>query len=184
MSIATRLYIDGGDLVVRLPWRWALAARRRSVRLPPEFGDEVRVEPHWWRAVRPPPGRRCRFRPGRWCVGELEHARGRDFAALRARGPVLVVTTFGRDAYIRLAVSTPDPAADVAWPRQVVAQNSSKNLSRQLSTFPRSATSEGERIGRGKHVKVNLARIDAWLSGTSPARTRVSHFAVLQQSEG
>lgn len=31
---------------------------------------------------------------------------------------------------------------------------------------------------------INLARIDAWLSGTSHARTRVSHFAALQQSEG
>ncbi|WP_434594521.1 transposase [Streptomyces sp. A5-4] len=31
---------------------------------------------------------------------------------------------------------------------------------------------------------INLARIDAWLSGTSHARTRVSHSAALQQSEG
>ncbi|MFD3504362.1 transposase [Streptomyces sp. NPDC058676] len=30
---------------------------------------------------------------------------------------------------------------------------------------------------------INLARIDAWLSGTSHARTRVSHFAAFQQSE-
>ncbi|MEU6772437.1 hypothetical protein [Streptomyces sp. NPDC046759] len=77
MSIVTRLHTDGGDLVVRLPWRWALAPRRRSVRLPLEFVDEVRVEPHWWRAVRPHPGPCYRFRPGRWCVGELEHSRGR-----------------------------------------------------------------------------------------------------------
>ncbi|MFF3788251.1 transposase [Streptomyces sp. NPDC001933] len=30
---------------------------------------------------------------------------------------------------------------------------------------------------------INLARIDAWLSVTSHARTRGSHFAALQQSE-
>ncbi|MGA5895202.1 hypothetical protein [Streptomyces venetus] len=122
MSIVTRLHIDGGDLVVRLPVRWALAARRRSVRLPLEFVDEVRVELHWWRAVRPHPGPRYRFRPGRWCVGEVEHARGRAFVALRTRGPVLVVTTFGRDApYTRLAMSTSDPEGDAAWLRQVTA---------------------------------------------------------------
>lgn len=104
----TRLRIDGGDLVVGLPWRWALAARRRSVRLPLAFVDEVRVEPHWWRAVRPHPGPRYRFRPGRWCVGELEHPRGRDFAALRAQSPVLVVTTFSHDApYSRLPCPLP-----------------------------------------------------------------------------
>lgn len=144
----TRLHI-GGDLVVRLPWRWALAARRRSVRLPLEFVDEVRVEPHWWRAVRPHPGRRYRFRPGRWCVGELEHGRGRDFAALCADGPVLVVAAFGRDApYARLAVSTSDPEADAAWLRQTTAKNSRRKLSQWLSTFRRSGTSEVERRTR------------------------------------
>ncbi|WP_406091554.1 hypothetical protein [Streptomyces sp. NBC_01013] len=30
---------------------------------------------------------------------------------------------------------------------------------------------------------INLARIDAWLSGACHARTRVSHCAALQQSE-
>lgn len=139
----TRLHTNGGDLVVRLPWRWALAARRRSVRLPLEFVDEVRVEPHWWRAVRPHPGPRYRFCPGRWCVGELEHSRGRDFAALSARGPVLVVTTFGHDApYARLAVSTPDPEADAGWLRQTTANKCRKKLSPHLSTFRRSGTSE------------------------------------------
>ncbi|MET8244126.1 hypothetical protein ABZV31_06625 [Streptomyces sp. NPDC005202] len=120
----TRLHIDGGDLVVRLPWRWVLAARRRTVRLPLRFVDEVRVEPYWWRAVRPRPGRRYRFRPGRWCVGELEHARGRDVVALRAKGPVLVVSTFGRDApYARLALSTDDAEAAAAWLHRIAAEN-------------------------------------------------------------
>jgi hypothetical protein len=30
LSIVTRLHLDGGDLAVRLLWRWALAARRRT----------------------------------------------------------------------------------------------------------------------------------------------------------
>ncbi len=119
MSIVTRLHIDNGELTVRLPWRWALAARRRTVRLPLRFVDEVRVEPNWWRAVRPRPDPGYRFRPGRWCVGEIKHTRGRDFIALRARGPALVVSTSGRQApYTRLALSTADPEADAARIRQ------------------------------------------------------------------
>ncbi|MEU6337640.1 hypothetical protein ABZ839_24880 [Streptomyces cellulosae] len=115
----TRLHIDNGELTVRLPWRWALAARRRTVRLPLRFVDEVRVEPNWWRAVRPRPHPGYRFRPGRWCVGEIEHTRGRDFIALRARGPALVVSTSGRQApYTRLALSTADPEVDAARIRQ------------------------------------------------------------------
>ncbi|MER5996822.1 hypothetical protein [Streptomyces viridosporus] len=137
MSIVTRLHIDDGDLVVRLPWRWALAARRRTVRLPLEFVDEVRVEPHWWRAVRPHPGRRYRFRPGRWCVGELEHTRGRGFAALHTDGSVLVVTTFGHHApYAHLAVSTSDPEADAAWLRQATAKNARKKVESAVVNFP------------------------------------------------
>jgi hypothetical protein len=96
VSVMTRPRIEGGDLVVRLPWRWALAAGCRGVRLPLEFVDEVHVEPYWRRVLRPHPGPRYRFPPGRWCVGELESVRGREFAALRSRGPVLVVTTLGR----------------------------------------------------------------------------------------
>ncbi|NEW77405.1 hypothetical protein [Streptomyces rhizosphaericus] len=65
----------------------ALAARRCTVHPPLQFMDEVSNEPHWGRVARPRPGRRYRFRPGHWCVGELEHEhRGRDFVALRARG--------------------------------------------------------------------------------------------------
>ncbi|MER8006806.1 hypothetical protein [Streptomyces sp. NPDC094149] len=41
-----RLRIEGGDLVVRLPWRWALTATRRGVRLPLEFVTEIHVEPY------------------------------------------------------------------------------------------------------------------------------------------
>ncbi|CUW32769.1 hypothetical protein CFC35_00670 [Streptomyces sp. FBKL.4005] len=121
----TRLHIDGGDLVVRLPWRWALAARRRTVRLPLKFVDEVRVEPHWWRALRPDPGRRYRFRPGRWCVGEIEHARGRDFVAMRTRGPVLVVSTSVRAApYTRLLLSTSAPEAEAIRLLRLTARSS------------------------------------------------------------
>ncbi|MEV6180515.1 hypothetical protein [Streptomyces sp. NPDC052015] len=142
----TRLHIDDGDLVVRLPWRWALAARRRTVRLPLKFVDEVGIEPHWWRAVRPRPGHRYRFRPGRWCVGELEHARGRDFVALRAQGPVLVISTsVGRDAlYARLALSADDPDAAAAWLREVAAKSADDRLSLGLSTFRLRCISERE----------------------------------------
>jgi hypothetical protein len=128
MSIVTRLGVGGGDLVVRLPLRWALAARRRTVRLPLKSVAEVHVEPHWWRAVRPRPGRRYRSRPGRWCVGEVEHHGGRGFIAVRARGPALVVSTFGRDApYARLALSTGTPEADAVWLRHAVARTSEKS---------------------------------------------------------
>ncbi|WP_210947950.1 hypothetical protein [Streptomyces sp. MK37H] len=132
-----RLYIDDGELVVALPWRWALAARRRTVHLPPQCVDEVRNEPHWWRVVRPRPERRCRFRPGRWCVGELEHARGRDFVALRTQGPVLVISTFGRDApYARLALSTDDHEAAASRLRQAAAESAPQKIESQVVNFP------------------------------------------------
>ncbi|MHC3469508.1 hypothetical protein ACYF6T_12405 [Streptomyces sp. 7R007] len=128
MSIVVRLSADGGDLVVRLPWRWVPAARCREVRMPLACVDEVRVEPHWWRALRPRPGRRYRFRPGRWCVGELEGGRSRDFVAVRAQGPVLVVSAFGPDApYGRLAVSTDEPERTAAWLRQLTAKTAEKS---------------------------------------------------------
>jgi len=132
VSIMTRLHIDGGgDLVVRLPWRWAPTGRRRTAHLPLECVDEVRVEPHWWRAVCPHPGCRYRLRPGRWCVGELEHARGRGLRRPERPGPVLVVTTFGHDApYARLASSTSDPEADGARLRPATVSNAPKKLSR------------------------------------------------------
>ncbi|MFI8194812.1 hypothetical protein ACIF8T_40000 [Streptomyces sp. NPDC085946] len=128
MSNAARLRIGDRDLVVRLPWRWALSARCRTMRLPLRFIDGIWVEPYWWRAVRPCPGRRYRFSPGRWCVGEIEHTSGRDFVALHARGPVLVVSALGRDApYARLALSTRDPKADATWLRQITVQNTEKS---------------------------------------------------------
>ncbi|MGV9248953.1 hypothetical protein [Streptomyces sp. NPDC003710] len=69
--------------------------------------------------------------------GRAEHACGLDFAALRAEGPVLVVTTFGHDApYARLAVSTSELEADAAWLRQATAKSLEKKLSQELSTLP------------------------------------------------
>ncbi|GGS54765.1 hypothetical protein [Streptomyces cinerochromogenes] len=106
-----RARVDGGRLLVRLPWRMAVAARRRVVRAPLEAVSEVRVEPSWWRALRlGTPGRHYRFRAGRWCAGELVHARGRDLVALVAGEPALVVDLLHpRSPYARLALSVPDP---------------------------------------------------------------------------
>ncbi|WP_330337082.1 hypothetical protein [Streptomyces sp. NBC_00557] len=79
--------------------------------MPLEPVSEVRVEPSWWRALRiGTPGRHFRFRPGRWCAGELVHARGRDFVALTEGEPVLVVDFRpGQSPYARVALSVDDP---------------------------------------------------------------------------
>ena len=103
--------VDGDQLLIRLPWRLAVAARRRTLRVPLEPVAEVRVEPSWWRALRiGRPGRHYRFRPGWWCAGELVHAKGRDFVALMEDAPALVVDFYTwKSPYARLALSVGDP---------------------------------------------------------------------------
>jgi hypothetical protein len=103
--------VDGDHLLIRLPWRLAVAARRRTLRVSLEPVAEVRVEPSWWRALRiGTPGRDYRFRPGRWCAGELVHAKGRDFVALMEDAPALVVDFYHwQSPYARLALSVGDP---------------------------------------------------------------------------
>lgn len=65
------------------------------------------------------PGARVPLSSGALVRGRLEHDRGRDCVALRAQGPVLVISTLGRGApYARLALSTDDPEAATAWLRQ------------------------------------------------------------------
>ncbi|MGC3003645.1 hypothetical protein ACPF8X_36050, partial [Streptomyces sp. G35A] len=49
-----------------------------------------------------------RCRPGRWCVGERVHPFGRDFVAVRAGVPVVVVDLRPPAPFSRLAVSVPD----------------------------------------------------------------------------
>lgn len=94
-------------LVVRLSWWEALLARRRAVRVPLSEVRETAVEPDWWRALRGDPvSGRCR--PGRFCVGEREHWNGRDFVAVRAGLPTVLVDLWHPVPYVRLAVSVRD----------------------------------------------------------------------------
>ncbi|MGA5316988.1 hypothetical protein ACPCTK_23180 [Streptomyces pseudogriseolus] len=98
---------DGWTVVVRLAWWEALLARRRALRVPRSWVAATGVEPDWWRAMRGTPVvGRCR--PGRFCVGEREHVRGRDFVAVRAGVPVLVLDLRPPAPFARLAVSVPD----------------------------------------------------------------------------
>ncbi|MGW5903877.1 hypothetical protein ACWFQ6_19255 [Streptomyces althioticus] len=98
---------DGWTVVVRLAWWEALLARRRAVRVPRAWVAATGVEPDWWRAMRGTPVvGRCR--PGRFCVGEREHVLGRDFVAVRADVPVVVLDLRPPAPFVRLAVSVPD----------------------------------------------------------------------------
>ncbi|GGP62406.1 hypothetical protein [Streptomyces calvus] len=97
-------------VVVRLSWWEALVARRRAVRVPLAEVRAIGVEPDWWRAMRGTPVvGRCRA--GRFCVGEREHPWGRDFVAVRAGVPVVVVDLRHPVPFVRLAVSVPDAGA-------------------------------------------------------------------------
>ncbi|MEV6958670.1 hypothetical protein AB0M97_05580 [Streptomyces sp. NPDC051207] len=114
-----RTWIDGNHIVVRLPWRLALAARRRTLRVPLDPVTDVHVEPSWWRALCGTPGLHYRFRPARWCTGELMHATGRDFVALVADKPALVIDLqHWRSPYARLALTVADPYGFAALLRQ------------------------------------------------------------------
>ncbi|GGV81785.1 hypothetical protein [Streptomyces griseoloalbus] len=98
---------DARTVVVRLSWWEALVARRRAVRVPVSEVRATGVEPDWWRAMRGTPVTgRCR--PGRFCVGEREHPFGRDFVAVRAGVPAVVVDLRHPVPFVRLAVSVPD----------------------------------------------------------------------------
>ncbi|WP_149550235.1 hypothetical protein [Streptomyces marokkonensis] len=104
-------------LVVRLSWREALLARRRAVVVPLAEVRAAGVEPDWWRAMRGTPVTgRCR--PGRFCVGEREHPLGRDFVAVRAGVPAVVVDLRHPVPFVRLAVSVPDAAQAVGTLRR------------------------------------------------------------------
>ncbi len=102
-----RLVVDGEEVVIRLALREAIPARRREVRVPLADVRAVRVEGDWWRALR---GATLvgRCRPGRWCVGERLHPLGRDFVAVRAGVPVVVVDLWRPVPFTRLAVSVAD----------------------------------------------------------------------------
>lgn len=102
-----RVVVDGEDVVIRLAPREALPVRRREVRVRSADVRAVRVEPDWWRTLRGTPlGGRCR--PGRWCVGERLHPLGRDFVAVRAGVPAVVLDLSRPVPFTRLAVSVAD----------------------------------------------------------------------------
>jgi hypothetical protein len=113
-----RLVVDGEDVVLRLALSERLLARRREVRLPLTAVRAVSVEPDWWRGLRGLP-RSARWRPDRFCLGEWRHAEGRDFVAVRAHGPVVLVELWPSAPFDRLAVSTADPEGVVRAIRQV-----------------------------------------------------------------
>jgi hypothetical protein len=103
-----RLVINGEDLVVRLSWWEKVAARSRNVRVPLSAVHEVAVEPDWWRALRGENGRGA-WIPGGLSLGTRPHPRGKDFAAVHARRPVVCVELRRPSTYSRLAVTDPDP---------------------------------------------------------------------------
>ncbi|GCB44021.1 hypothetical protein [Streptomyces sp. NL15-2K] len=106
-----RLVLEDEDLVLRLSWRERLLARRREVRVSVADVKDVRIEPDWWRSLRGTPrGGVCR--PGH-CLGERRHAHGRDFVAVRADEPVVVVDLWPSAPFARLAVSAPEPDGEV-----------------------------------------------------------------------
>ncbi|CAL9652081.1 hypothetical protein SUDANB176_06655 [Streptomyces sp. enrichment culture] len=104
-------WVENDRLLVRLPRPLAVPARRRKLEAPLEPMVQVSVEPAWWRALRlGTPGRHYRFRPGQWCVGELVHAKGRDFVALVEDEPAVVIDfAHWLSPYARLALSVRDP---------------------------------------------------------------------------
>lgn len=114
-----RLVVENQDVVVRLSWREALAARRKTVSVPVNAVWEARVEPDWWRSLR---GRaeRGHSSPGHSAVGTWRHADGLDFVAVRAGSPVAVVDLLPGRAFSRLSVSMPDPDGAVQVVRLAV----------------------------------------------------------------
>lgn len=107
-----RLVVENKDVVVRLPWREALIARRKEVRVPLTAVQDARVDPDWWRGLRGTT-ERGQWRPGRFCLGTWRHARGADFVAVRGAGPVAVVDLLPGGEFCRLSVSTADPEGAV-----------------------------------------------------------------------
>ncbi|MFI9583608.1 hypothetical protein ACIHCQ_17560 [Streptomyces sp. NPDC052236] len=105
-----RVVVEGTDIVVRLSWWEKVAARRREVRVPVSALRQVHIEPDWWRALRGEAGKGA-WIPARVCVGTRQLPEGKDFAAVRAAGPVLCVELLPSAPYSRLAVSVRDPAA-------------------------------------------------------------------------
>ncbi|MFG3344331.1 hypothetical protein ACGF1Z_04625 [Streptomyces sp. NPDC048018] len=102
-----RVVVEGAEIVVRLGLGEAMAARRRTVRVPVRALRGVGVETSWWRVLRGEAG------PGRWlpgrCVGTRHGPGGPDFVAVRSDAPALFMDLSADAPFRRIAVSVPDP---------------------------------------------------------------------------
>ncbi|MCX2180262.1 hypothetical protein KV205_06920 [Streptomyces sp. SKN60] len=103
----TRVTVEGTEIVVRLGPREALAARRRTIRVPVAALRALGVDPSWWRVLRGTAGRGL-WLPGR-CVGRRHGPAGTDFVAVRAESPVLWMDLAPEAPFARVAVTVPDP---------------------------------------------------------------------------
>ena len=108
-----RLIIDGPDLVVGLSWLEKLGAFRGDVRVPLSAVRAAEADPEPWSALRGirSPGTGI---PGVIALGTRHYADGRDFAALRGRGPAVRVDLDGQAKFARLVVSVRDTEKTVA----------------------------------------------------------------------
>ncbi|MFD7278529.1 hypothetical protein ACFV80_16145 [Streptomyces sp. NPDC059862] len=133
-----RLIEEAEDLVLRLSWWEQLLARRREVRVPFADVKDVRIEPDWWRSLRGlPRGGRCR--PGR-CLGERPHRHGRDFVAVRADAPAVVVDLWPSAPFARLAVTVPDPVNETVRTIQQRRVRERPKSAQRISPDPLSRT--------------------------------------------
>ncbi len=107
------LTVDGPDLVVGLSWLEKLGAFRGDVRVPLRAVRAVEADPEPWAALRGirSPGTGI---PGVIALGTRRYAGGRDFAALRGRGPAVRVDLDEQAPFGRLVVSVPDTENAVA----------------------------------------------------------------------
>jgi hypothetical protein len=108
-----KLIVNGPDLVVRLSWLEKLGALHKDVRVPLRAVRSAAVEPHPWQAVR---GVRLAGTglPGVIVLGTRYFESGRDFVALLARRPAVLVELTDEAPYAQLLVSVRDPDSTVA----------------------------------------------------------------------
>jgi|SRR5580692_2798241 hypothetical protein len=108
-----KLTIDGPDLVVGLSWLEKLGAFRGNVRVPLHAVRAAQADAEPWSALRGvrSPGTGI---PGVIALGTRHYVGGRDFAALRGRGPAVRVDLDGQSKFARLVVSGRDTENTVA----------------------------------------------------------------------
>jgi hypothetical protein len=110
--------VDGTDVVVHLSGIEKLAAFRGDVRLPAASVRAVTVEPSPWGALRGirSPGTGW---PGVIAYGVRRYRGGRDFAAVRGRGPAVRLELAPPSPFSRVVVSVADPEGTVGRVRGV-----------------------------------------------------------------